>query len=51
MAKLGVLFIGGAGFISSSCSPLAAEPGIDLFVLNRGRSLVPGWLAPTWSAR
>jgi nucleoside-diphosphate-sugar epimerase len=33
-----VLFIGGSGIISSACSQLAAERGIDLFVLNRGLS-------------
>jgi nucleoside-diphosphate-sugar epimerase len=31
-----VLFIGGSGIISSACSRLAVERGIDLFVLNRG---------------
>jgi nucleoside-diphosphate-sugar epimerase len=34
-----VLFIGGSGVISSACSHLAVERGIDLYVLNRGRSL------------
>ena len=38
MATLRVLFIGGTGVISSACSRVAAEQGIDLFVLNRGRS-------------
>jgi nucleoside-diphosphate-sugar epimerase len=38
MAKLRVLFIGGTGVISSACSRVAVEHGIDLFVLNRGRS-------------
>jgi len=38
MAKLRVLFIGGSGVISSACSRVAVEHGIDLFVLNRGRS-------------
>jgi nucleoside-diphosphate-sugar epimerase len=33
-----VLFIGGSGIISSACSRVAVEQGIDLFVLNRGRS-------------
>ncbi|MEV6932762.1 NAD-dependent epimerase/dehydratase family protein [Dactylosporangium sp. NPDC051485] len=33
-----VLFIGGSGIISSACSRLAVERGIDLFVLNRGES-------------
>ncbi len=31
-----VLFIGGTGIISSACSHLAVERGIDLFLLNRG---------------
>ena len=38
MAKLRVLFIGGTGVISSACARVAVEHGIDLFVLNRGRS-------------
>jgi nucleoside-diphosphate-sugar epimerase len=33
-----VLFIGGSGIISSACSALAVEAGIELHVLNRGRS-------------
>jgi nucleoside-diphosphate-sugar epimerase len=40
MTKLRVLFIGGSGIISSACTRLAAGRGIDLFVLNRGRSAV-----------
>jgi nucleoside-diphosphate-sugar epimerase len=32
------LFIGGTGLISSACSELALERGIDLFILNRSRS-------------
>jgi len=44
MAKLRVLFIGGTGVISSACSRVAVECGIDLFVLNRGRSTRrPDW--------
>jgi len=31
-----VLFIGGTGIISSACSRLAVERGIDLYLLNRG---------------
>ena len=31
-----VLFIGGTGNISTSCSKLALEKGIDLYLLNRG---------------
>ncbi len=33
-----VLFIGGSGVISSACSALAVQRGIDLTVLNRGSS-------------
>jgi nucleoside-diphosphate-sugar epimerase len=33
-----VLYIGGSGVISSACSQVAVEHGIDLFVLNRGKS-------------
>ncbi|HEY3289390.1 MAG TPA: SDR family oxidoreductase, partial [Anaerolineae bacterium] len=33
-----VLFIGGTGLISSACSRLAIERGIDLTILNRGQS-------------
>lgn len=33
-----VLFIGGTGVISSACSELAVQQGIDLYLLNRGRS-------------
>lgn len=33
-----VLFIGGTGIISSACSELAVERGIELFLLNRGES-------------
>ncbi len=40
MAKLRVLFIGGSGVISSACSQVAADSGIELFVLNRGRGSV-----------
>ncbi len=36
-----VLFIGGTGIISSACSALAVEQGIDLYLLNRGRSTRP----------
>src|SRR5580698_8235872 len=38
MGKLRVLFIGGSGVISSACSRVAVESGVELFVLNRGRS-------------
>ena len=33
-----VLFIGGSGIISSACSAVAVERGMDLYLLNRGRS-------------
>jgi len=36
-----VLFIGGTGIISSACSELAVARGIDLYLLNRGRSFRP----------
>src|SRR5690349_8562091 len=40
-----VLFIGGTGIISTACTALAAERGIDLYLLNRGmrsREIPPG---------
>lgn len=36
-----VLFIGGTGIISSACSQLALDRGIDLYLLNRGQSARP----------
>ena len=33
-----VLFIGGTGIISSACTQLAVDRGIDLFLLNRGET-------------
>jgi nucleoside-diphosphate-sugar epimerase len=36
-----VLFIGGTGIISSACSPLAVSQGIELTLLNRGKSARP----------
>ena len=36
MTALKVLFIGGSGVISSACSRLAADRGLELHVLNRG---------------
>ena len=38
MTQLSALFIGGNGTISSACSRLAVEQGIELTLLNRGRS-------------
>jgi nucleoside-diphosphate-sugar epimerase len=36
-----VLFIGGTGIISSACSALAIERGVELYLLNRGQSKRP----------
>jgi nucleoside-diphosphate-sugar epimerase len=36
-----VLFIGGTGIISSACVQLAAERGLDLVLLNRGKTTRP----------
>ena len=36
-----VLFIGGTGIISSACSELAIQQGIELYLLNRGTSFRP----------
>jgi len=36
-----VLFIGGSGIISTACTQLAAERGIDLTVVNRGQHKTP----------
>ena len=36
MSALRVLFIGGSGIISSACSRLAVQRGIELYALNRG---------------
>jgi nucleoside-diphosphate-sugar epimerase len=36
--SLKVLFIGGTGVISSACSALAVEKGIELFLFNRGNT-------------
>jgi nucleoside-diphosphate-sugar epimerase len=33
-----ILFIGGTGLISSACSELALERGVELFILNRSQS-------------
>jgi nucleoside-diphosphate-sugar epimerase len=38
MTALKVLFIGGSGVISSACSALAVRRGIDVTVLNRGKT-------------
>jgi len=34
-----ILFIGGTGLISSACSPLVIERGMDLTLVNRGTSI------------
>lgn len=36
-----VLFIGGTGIISSACSELALLRGVELYLLNRGKSIRP----------
>ena len=36
-----VLFIGGTGIISSACSELTIQKGIELTLLNRGTSIRP----------
>ncbi len=36
-----VLFIGGTGIISSACSELAVKRGVQLYLLNRGKSFRP----------
>lgn len=38
MSALKVLFLGGTGVISTACSQLALERGIELHLLNRGRT-------------
>ena len=38
MSGLSVLFLGGTGVISSACTERCLELGMDVFVLNRGRS-------------
>ena len=41
-----ILFIGGTGIISSACTHLAVERGIELYLLNRGHSTKRGPLPP-----
>lgn len=36
-----VLSIGGSGIISSACSELAGNQGLELYLLNRGQSTRP----------
>lgn len=40
MAALRVLFLGGTGIISSACSWRAIEAGLDLTVVNRGKTSI-----------
>jgi nucleoside-diphosphate-sugar epimerase len=40
VSGLRVLFIGGSGLISSACSWLAVERGLDVYALNRGTTQV-----------
>jgi nucleoside-diphosphate-sugar epimerase len=42
VSPLSVLFIGGTGNISSACAEVAVARGIDLTVLNRGRTSLRG---------
>lgn len=55
MSALKVLFVGGTGVISSACSALAVERGVDLYLLNRGttsaRSVPPGATVLTGDVR
>lgn len=37
-----ILFIGGTGIISSACTQLAKERGLDLYLLNRGQTSIRG---------
>jgi nucleoside-diphosphate-sugar epimerase len=37
-----ILFIGGTGIISSACTQLAAQRGLDLYLLNRGETTKRG---------
>ncbi|MBF9133608.1 SDR family oxidoreductase [Plantactinospora sp. S1510] len=39
ISALKVLYVGGSGIISSACSQLAVERGIELTVLNRGTTI------------
>lgn len=43
-----ILFIGGTGIISSACSELALQRGMELYLLNRGQSTRP---APVGAVR
>ena len=43
-----VLFIGGTGIISSACASLAVTKGIDLTLLNRGKSVRPALEGTRW---
>src|SRR5581483_7749646 len=36
--RMKVLFIGGTGVISIACTRLAAERGVELYLINRGRT-------------
>lgn len=40
--RMKVLFIGGSGNISTECSKLALDRGIELYLLNRGNTKKPG---------
>ena len=40
MSALRVLFLGGTGIISSACAGRAVESGLDLSVVNRGKTSI-----------
>ena len=37
-----ILFIGGTGIISSACTQMAVDRGLDLYLLNRGETTKRG---------
>ncbi len=45
-----VLFVGGTGIISTACTRLAVERGLDLYLLNRGRHPDLAWGAQVLKA-
>jgi len=49
MAKLRVLSVGGTGVISSACSRVAVEHGIDRQVTDASLDAVMDKLAAAWS--
>ena len=41
-----ILFIGGTGLISTACSAATVAAGHELWLMNRGHSLLPTVVAP-----